>query len=148
MRPTISVREANPADAPALALLFGELGFPAPAAVIAERLVAMQAKGEMVLVAEGPEGPIGVLTIHLTPVLHRPTPVGRFTALVVAEGNRGRGVGRALVEAGEGHITDRGCALVEVTSNRGRPEAHAFYERLGYEVTSLRFKKVLPTRSP
>jgi len=111
--------------------------------VIAARLESLQAAGKGVLIATRGAGPVGLVTVHFTPVLHRPTPVGRLTALIVTRSERGRGVGRALVAAGERWLAARGCALVEVTSNRRRGEAHAFYRRLGYEETSLRFKKDL-----
>lgn len=142
----VQVRDARLDDAPALAGLLAELGFPAPADVIASRLSEMIRADKIVLVAARGEDVLGVLTVHVTPVLHRPTPVGRLTALVVTERARGQGVGRSLVEAAERLLAARGCGLVEVTSNRKRPDAHAFYERLGYEATSVRFKKdlVLP----
>jgi hypothetical protein len=40
-RQGVELREARRADAPALAPLLAELGFPAPPAMIAERLDAM-----------------------------------------------------------------------------------------------------------
>jgi GNAT superfamily N-acetyltransferase len=148
MRPddTMEIRDARADDAPALAALFTELGFPASRAAIAKRLDALLRAGETVLVAMREGETVGVLTVHVTPVLHRPTPVGRLTALVVTETARGRGVGRALVQAAERTLAARGCALIEVTSNRRLTEAHRFYEHLGYEATSVRFKKAL--RSP
>ena len=139
----LTVRDARLDDVPALASLLTELGYPADEHVIADRLDAMRDAGEVVLVATRDGDTLGVLTLHVTPVLHRPTPVGRLTALVVAGRARGGGVGRALVSAGERLLASRGCALVEVTSNQRRKDAHAFYERLGYEMTSLRFKKDL-----
>jgi len=62
---------------------------------------------------------------------------------VVAERARGEGLGARLVAAAEEMLKARGCGLVEVTSNRKRLRAHAFYERLGYERTSYRFAKAL-----
>src|SRR5262245_20806795 len=143
INPALEIRNARPDDALALAALLAELGFPAPAAAVAERLDALLGAGEAVLVAALDDEVLGLLTAHVTPVLHRPTPVGRLTALVVTARARGRGVGRALVGAAERVLAARGCALVEVTSNRRLADAHAFYERLGYEATSLRFKKAL-----
>jgi GNAT superfamily N-acetyltransferase len=104
----------------------------------------MQNSGELILVADYQGTLLGVLTVHVTPVLHRPTPVGRLTALVVTEQARRQGIGRSLVEAAEQAVLDRGCELIEVTTNRKRTDAHAFYERLGYEITSFRMKKLLP----
>ena len=86
---------------------------------------------------------IGVLAWHVTPVLHRPRPVGRITMMVVAEGERRRGVGRALVEAACGELRAKGCGLIEVTSNVDLSGAHGFYRRLGFERTSYRFAKTL-----
>ena len=140
----LMVRNARAEDAPALAALLSELGYPAPAEVIRDRLDAMLSAGELVLLATRENEALGVVTVHVTPVLHRPTSVGRLTALVVTRRARGHGVGRALVDVAERLLAQRGCALIEVTSNQRRADAHAFYMKLGYEVTSLRFKKELP----
>ena len=103
----------------------------------------MTAAGEAVLAAELDGAVAGLATVHITPVLHRPAPVGRLTSLVVASRFRGQGVGRLLVEAAEQLARSAGCGLVEVTSNRRLTPAHAFYEHLGYAPTSLRFAKPL-----
>jgi len=63
--------------------------------------------------------------------------------MVVAERLRGQGIGGALVAEAEARLKAKSCGMVEVTSNRKRLRAHAFYERLGYERTSHRFAKTL-----
>ena len=146
MEPAISsleIRNAGPVDAPALAALLGEFGFPAPTHTLAARLNTLLDAAEVVLVAARDGVLLGLVTVTITPMLHRPTPVGRFTALFVTERARRQGVGRALVDTAERLLTARGCGLVEVTSNQRLTHAHSFYERLGYEATSLRFKKTL-----
>ena len=144
-----TVRDARPDDVPGMARLLDALGYPCTPEELAARLDAFTAAGERALVAVRPSGGalLGLLTLHVTPVLHRTGPVGRLTLLVVDEAVRGQGVGRSLVEAGEAWLAERGCVLVEVTSNRRRSGAHAFYERLGYEATSLRFGKTVPPRA-
>ena len=143
----MEIRSAHQSDASALAPLLAELGYPTPPEVIARRLAALDSINETVLVAADADELLGLITVHVTPVLHRPTYVGRITTLVVAERAHGRGIGRALVEAAEQHLARRGCALLEVTSNKKRADAHAFYEHLGYEATSVRFWKSLAPAS-
>jgi len=141
-KPRLEIREAAPRDAEALSGLLGELGFPTDAKDIRKRLAALQKAGEPPLVADE-AGPLGCLTWHVTPVLHRPTAVGRVTMLVVTKKARGRGVGRALLEAAEDRLRAAGCALVEVTSNIELGGAHEFYKGRGYRRTSYRFVKEL-----
>jgi ribosomal protein S18 acetylase RimI-like enzyme len=138
--PPLAVRAARPADATAIAALLAETRFKATEAEVAARLPGL--KREPPLVATR-GAVIGFLTWHVTPVLHRPTPVGRITMLEVAEDERSRGVGRALVEAACERLRSQGCGLVEVTSNADLSGAHAFYRRLGFERTSYRFAKAL-----
>jgi len=137
------IRTATVEDAPALAGLLDDLGFPAAEDVVAFRLRALDQAGETTLVGTQGGVVLGLVTLHVTPALHRPTPVGRLTALVVKQDARGQGLGRALVAAAEHRLAGRGCGLIEVTSNRALSDAHAFYERLGYARTSHRFGKTL-----
>lgn len=140
--PPLAVRPARPEDSDAIAGLVAALGFETAPEDIAGRLTALRKAGETPLVAE--QGAVvGVLAWHVTPVLHRPRPVGRITMMAVADGERRRGVGRALVEAACAQLRAKGCGLVEVTSNVDLSGAHGFYRRLGFERTSYRFAKEL-----
>ncbi|HEX6377266.1 MAG TPA: GNAT family N-acetyltransferase [Allosphingosinicella sp.] len=138
--PPLAIRIARPADAAAIAGLIAGLGYAASGEEIAARLRAL--RKEAPLVAERARV-IGVLSWHVTPVLHRPRPVGRITMMTVAEGERRRGVGRALVEAACERLRAKGCGLVEVTSNVDLKGAHGFYRKLGFERTSYRFVRPL-----
>ena len=136
------LREARPKDAGAIAVLLASLGYDVTETDAKRRLAHLKKAGEPPLVAER-RGVIGCLTWHITPVVHRPRPVGRITMMVVAEEARGEGVGAALVAEAEARLKAAGCGLVEVTSNIKRLRAHNFYEKLGYERTSYRFAKLL-----
>ena len=89
---------------------------------------------------------LAVCGLARTVTPHRPAPVGRITVLVVAEAAQRQGLGRRLVEEAERRLLAAGCELLEITSNDRLTGAHAFYRRLGYERTSMRFAKPLPLR--
>jgi ribosomal protein S18 acetylase RimI-like enzyme len=136
----LEIRSARAKDAPFLSGLLHELGFPSSAGEITARIKGMRGSA---LVAVSGGKVVGLVTTDIMPVLHRPTAVGRVSALVVSKRVRGKGIGRALMTVAEKLLEERGCGLVEVTSNLRLKNAHSFFRRLGYETTSLRFKKRL-----
>jgi GNAT superfamily N-acetyltransferase len=143
------LRLAVVADAPELSRLFTQLGHPASVSDLQARWSPWGAAGNSALVAARADGTLaGVAVLHTMWVLHRPQPLGRITALVVDEMERGSGVGRRLVEAAEALFTGAGCGMLEITSNVALVKAHAFYARLGYERTSWRLAKKLAAPLP
>ena len=137
---SLEIRSALAGDAASLSGLFTELGFRASASDVADRLKAMSG-ATLVAVRDGHV--VGLITTNIMPVLHRPTSVGRLSALVVSKQERHRGLGRLLVASAEQMLKQSGCELAEVTSNLRLEEAHSFFRHLGYESTSIRFKKDL-----
>jgi GNAT superfamily N-acetyltransferase len=140
---SIGVREAVLTDAPEVVRLLAFLGHAMSPGTAEARLAAFLESGEHILVATraGSESLLGAVSIHVTPVMHRIGPIGRFTAVVVDESARGQGIGTTLIRVAEDFLRAQGCAMIEVTSNKKRADAHAFYERLGYTATSFRFAK-------
>lgn len=141
MMETLTIRDVSGGDLVDLIPLLDELGYPVALEPLAERFEFFASKGESAIVAQRGARVVGLLTLHVTHVLHRPGSVGRVTSLIVARDTRGQGIGRALMAEGERRLWARGCVLIEVTSNMKRTDAHVFYERLGYERTSFRFGK-------
>jgi GNAT superfamily N-acetyltransferase len=142
-KPKPKLRDAKPSDAPRLVALIHELGHEIGEKQVRKNLAALKKSGEMPLVATLDKVVVGMCGICRRVVIHRPAPLGRITALVVAREAKGHGIGRMLVEAAEDWMRKKGCKLVEVTSNESRAEAHDFYRHLGYERTSIRFFKKL-----
>jgi N-acetylglutamate synthase-like GNAT family acetyltransferase len=139
----VTVRDAREEDSAAIAYLLGQLGYPASADAVPARIERMRAAGDRVVVAETGGRVVGLAALHVSPSLEHDAPAGKLAAIVVDETQRGRGAGRALVEAMEAEARERGCAVFFVTTAQGRADAHAFYERLGFAHTGQRYAKAV-----
>ncbi|MEO6874701.1 MAG: GNAT family N-acetyltransferase [Opitutaceae bacterium] len=140
------IREVRVADAPALTRLAGELGYPATEIQFQRRFehVTMD-RAQQIFVAESPDGAV-VAWVHVQ--LGRwlvVDPRGEVMGLIVTAPERGRGIGRQLMQAAESWTRQQGGTLLTLRSNIVRKEAHVFYQRMGYAVTktSLNFSKTL-----
>jgi GNAT superfamily N-acetyltransferase len=139
--PTL-IRSAQRVDAPAVAELLAALGYPSPVEQVVQRIADCEASASTaVFVAEATQRIVGVASFHCIPLFHADGFLGRITSLVVSPDYRQRGIGRLLVAAAEEFARARGCARIEVTSGDHRPDAHAFYEHVGYQLDCRRFIK-------
>ena len=140
----IRIRRARDTDAPVLAGLLSELGYPVPPDVLPRRLERLAQHGSAVLVAvREHDVPLGLACVATVVAIHADAPVGYITALVTAQTARGTGVGRALVHAAEEWARAQGCIRLSVTSAEHRADAHAFYPACGMPYTGRRFTKAL-----
>ncbi|HET6503859.1 MAG TPA: GNAT family N-acetyltransferase [Amycolatopsis sp.] len=93
---------------------------------------------------EGAGGVVGTLQLTFIPGLSRR---GATRVLVEAvrvdASRRGSGLGTTLLKWAIDEARRRGCALVELTSDKSRSGAHRFYERLGFRASHTGFKLFL-----
>ena len=61
----------------------------------------------------------------------------------VAASHRGQGIGEAIMRDAESRARAAGCRLLQLTSNRSRDRALAFYERVGFTASHIGFKRNL-----
>jgi GNAT superfamily N-acetyltransferase len=146
-RPRIGLRLAGPDEAPAVAALLDQLGYPSSVGQVRARLarIAADADGEVLAAIVGGEVP-GVTSLHVMHGLEHDAPVGLLTALVVAAPHRRLGVGLGLVRAVEERARARGCGRLVLGTAERRREAHAFYRSAGYVETGRRFARELRAR--
>lgn len=88
----------------------------------------------LLLAVRSPEGDV-VATAHLTmlPGLSRGATLRlQVEAVRVASSVRHLGLGTALLEWITGYARSHGAGLVQLSTDRSRPDARRLYERLGY----------------
>lgn len=56
---------------------------------------------------------------------------------------RGTGLGSQMMEWAIEQARERGCAMIQLTTDATRKDAHRFYERLGFEATHIGYKMTL-----
>jgi ribosomal protein S18 acetylase RimI-like enzyme len=129
------IRLATAADAAAVARIVNEAfvverefrpGDRTNAAEI-DALIAREA----FLVAEKSGEVVGAVHVRVSP------PKGYFGMLAVARAAQGKGLGRTLTLAAEDYCRARGCDVMTMSTGEERRELVAWYERLGYRVTSV-----------
>ncbi|MFN3524505.1 MAG: GNAT family N-acetyltransferase [Paracoccus sp. (in: a-proteobacteria)] len=65
---------------------------------------------------------------------------GQIEAVRVARDHRNKGVGRAMFYWAIEQCRAQNCTLVQLTTDNARPDAHRFYERLGFEASHVGYK--------
>ena len=95
----------------------------------------------VLILAETGQSIIGMLQLTFIPYL---THIGSWRCLIegvrIHPDYRGRGLGTALIEWSIEAARKRQCRIVQLTSDKQRPEALRFYEALGFEATHEGFK--------
>ena len=142
----LNIRRAKNGDAPRIAQLAGQLGYPATAAQMRKRLHGIKpASQHAVFVADSKkDGVIGWVHVNKQPLLEVEIRA-EVNGLVVADRQRSLGAGAQLLAAAEEWARQHGCKCMSVRSNVIRERAHKFYERNGYEhyKTQKSFRKPL-----
>ena len=127
-----------------MAVLLGELGYPATEKQAGERIERVEADPSISLVVAEIDGEIaGFAALHTQNLIERDDIGSHVAALVVGEAFRRRGVGEALMDALEDEARARGSRYLALNTAHRRAVAHAFYEALGYEHTGRRYGKKL-----
>ena len=142
----VKIRRARQDDAPRIAELSGQLGYPTVGREMGVRLkMALREKNGACFVAEtSTNGVVGWAHVSVTPLLEVERRA-EVNGLVVDERVRSRGTGWGLLQAAEAWARKKRCKGMSVRSNVLRERAHGFYERHGYEhyKTQKAFRKKL-----
>jgi len=142
MEALIHIRQAEMADLMAVKALIDELeNWDAEAdkfALIYKEYLKQE--DTLIYVIDHPmDGLIACVTCKGQQLLHHLGWVYEIQELIVTEAHRGRGYGRLLVDKIREEVELRGAKSLEVTSNKRRLEAHAFYLAAGFRNSHEKF---------
>jgi ribosomal protein S18 acetylase RimI-like enzyme len=148
----LRIRRATSDDVPAIVALLADdaLGRARESAVDHERYEAAfdaidSDPHQLLTVGELAGAVVATMQLTFIPGLSRR---GAWRAQIegvrVASTARGRQLGEQLVRWAVEQARARGCALLQLTSDNRRPDAHRFYQRLGFVASHTGFKLDLP----
>lgn len=127
------VRVARIDDAPSVARLSEELGYPSPVKLVRERLRRLLSRDDQrIIVAVTKRGKVcGWLQAHRSVSLETGLRV-EIVGLIVSKAYRRMSIGRSLVGQAEVWASEISAETVVVRSNAARVESHSFYPSLGF----------------
>ena len=128
-----TIRPAILDDAPAIAHLLHQLGYPTTPESVRVRVAELLERNDSaVLVAENDHrrviGCAHVLIDHRLAEGRR----GEISSIVVDDRLRSSGTGAMLVQAAAAWLKSRGVGRLRVRCNAVRDRAHRFYDKLGF----------------
>lgn len=127
----MKIRDATPADLPALCELCAQLGYPGTPESIGANLRGILGRPERALLVAEDGQVIGFADVSICRRLVH-APIAELDSLSVLDTARNRGIGRALLAAAEAWARAQGLRGVALSSRVTRHDAHRFYEREGY----------------
>jgi ribosomal protein S18 acetylase RimI-like enzyme len=98
----------------------------------------------LLLVVESQHQLVGMLQLTFIPYL---THIGTWRCLIegvrIHSAHRGKGYGELMFQQAIELAREKGCKLVQLTSDKQRPDAIRFYEKLGFIASHEGFKLTL-----
>ncbi|NEK85037.1 GNAT family N-acetyltransferase [Blastococcus saxobsidens] len=152
----VAVRAATSGDLPALVALLADDRLGSGREQAGDLRPYRAAFGQIdtdpahvLVVAAGDDGVVATLQLSFVPGLSRGGALrGQVEGVRVRADRRGAGLGGALLRWAIAESCRRGCALVQLTTDRSRPEAHRFYEGLGFTPSHAGYKLPLEAGGP
>ena len=96
---------------------------------------------QRVVIAERDGASVGTMQLTFIPGINR---LGEFRCLIeavhIAPTHRNLGLGSEMIRWAIEEAREKGCGIVQLTSNKKRLDAHRFYERLGFSKSHEGFK--------
>jgi len=122
---------------------------PLPAGYVsAFEAIEADPNNELVVVEQADEV-VGVLQLTFIPgITHQGAWRAQIEGVRVAAGHRSSGVGRQMFLWAIHRAAERGCHLVQLTSDKARPDAIRFYKSLGFVPSHEGLKMPLPEARP
>lgn len=118
-----------------------DLRAPLPEAYRAAFSAIESDPNQLLVVAECNGAIVGTLQLSYLPGLARKGAWrGQIEAVRIAKDRRGGRLGEAMFAWAIDECRARGCTLVQLTTDKARPDAHRFYDRLGFEPTHVGYK--------
>ncbi|HUO90564.1 MAG TPA: GNAT family N-acetyltransferase [Rhizomicrobium sp.] len=145
---TVTFREARARDLPAIVTMLADddlgRGREDATDLAHYSLVFGQIEGDVrnsIVVAEQDGAVVGCFQItFITGLSRRGATRAQVEGVRVAASARGQGIGEAMMHHAIELARRRGCALVQLTSDKSRTRAHDFYARLGFKTSHEGFK--------
>ena len=102
---------------------------------------------QFLCVVESNRQRVGTLQLTFIPGLSRGgAKRGQIESVRVAREHRNTGIGRAMFDWAIEQCQAQNCALAQLTTDKVRPAAHRFYERIGFEASHVGYKLLLGER--
>ncbi|HZM81444.1 MAG TPA: GNAT family N-acetyltransferase [Candidatus Limnocylindrales bacterium] len=99
---------------------------------------------QMLVVGERAGEVVATMQLTLIPGMSRRGSSRALIEAVRVRGDqRGRGIGRWLIGWAIDEARAAGCAIIQLTSDRSRTDAHRFYASLGFEASHVGMKLML-----
>ena len=138
LRPLL--RDVTTADAAAVGVLLGTLGYPCEREDAAARIkLVSRDPRQRVIVADHHGDIAGLIAMNMRYSFAHGVDVCHIAALVVAPAFQRRGIGQQLLVEAQKWARAQGAARIEVASATHRQDAHEFYRRCGYPESGRRF---------
>jgi GNAT superfamily N-acetyltransferase len=95
-------------------------------------------------IAELDGEPVGSFQLTYIPgLMRRGMWRGQVEGVHIAPAHRNKGLGAEMMQFAVERCRERGCGVVQLTSNKKRLDAHRFHRRLGFEQSHEGFKLYL-----
>ena len=141
------IRPAAIKDASQITALLHQLGYPDTAQAVMRRLEVLGRQTDTIILVAEDDGRqlTGCIQVVIANRLAE-GPYGEIASLVVAEDERGRGVGRQLIDRAADWLIEHGLSRMRVRCNAIRKQTHRFYAHLGFRETKSQkiFDRDLP----
>lgn len=145
----LTFRAATTADLPFIIALIVEDGVTAtgddpdaddPGYAAALAAIDADPNQEMIIALHDGD-PVGCFQLSRIPgLMRRGMWRGQIEVVHVRADRRNAGYGSEMMRWAIARCRERGCGMVQLTSNKARRDAHRFYERLGFSPTHEGFK--------